>query len=231
MAGLFVDTWHGELLTKENSVDEMTEQPYWDLLSADEKTKAQSYSRFELQKKYIKTRGVLREILASYLKIPAPEIAIQIAEHGKPYLSNYPLYFNLTHTGNEFAVAVSNISEIGIDLEVCRQRKSQSAMVEKCFSSTEQHYWNSLPEDQKALIFYQFWVRKEAFVKAVGRGIALGLNQCEINPDKQNEFLSIPEGYGKASDWKILEVVLGNNDCCALVTQDRDFQYKQFFLQ
>jgi 4'-phosphopantetheinyl transferase len=218
----FVDVWYGELLS-----EELPDQNYWSLLNDDEKDRAKKFTRQNLQKKYIQSRGVLRKILASYLNIEPQNINIKIAEFGKPFLAESTLGFNLSHKDNQFIIAVSNNENIGIDLEHCRNRDNLSALVEKCFSEVEKSYWNALPEKQKIVDFYRFWVRKEAFVKAVGKGISLGLNQCIVNPRDATRFLSIPEAYGLATDWKIMEIQLEKDEICALVVKNADYKYKQ----
>lgn len=230
MCSNFVDIWHGELLSKEGLSREMTEQIYWPLLNHDEREKAATFSLPDLQKKYIKTRGVLRKILSSYLDAEPQNIKIKTGEHGKPYLEESSFHFNLSHTANKFVVVVSNIGEVGVDIEHHRKRKNLSALVKKCFSEEEIVYWSCLSEEHKTRMFFRFWVRKEAFVKAVGRGIALGLDQCIINPQDQACFLDIPEKYGLVSDWKILDVSLDHDDICAVVTKNQDFKYKQMAL-
>lgn len=217
----FVEIWHGDILS-----DELSCQTYLPLLDEYEKDKASTFSNTVLQKKYIKTRAVLRKILASYLNIEPQNLIIKTSEYGKPSLDDDSVFFNLSHKDNQFVLAVSNVGDIGVDLEQCKNRDSISRLAEKFFSEVEILYWHSLSDELKINMFYRFWVRKEAFVKAVGRGIVLGLNQCVINPDNQSRFLSIPEDYGLASNWKILDVPL-NDSVCAVVTKDLKFEYKQ----
>lgn len=231
MKDSFVEIWYGDILsnadqTNESSSDNTIEQIYWSLLSKDERKKAEKYKRWELKQKYIKTRGVLRTILASYLNLKPQNLVIKTTEYGKPFLFEQNLFFNLSHTRNRFVLAVCNMSAIGIDLEYVRERANLSGLVKKCFADSEMIYWNSLSTEQKTIGFYRFWVRKEAFVKAVGRGISLGLDQCVINPEEQSQFLSIPESYGLASEWKITDIVLEQGDICVLVTKDQPFNYQ-----
>jgi len=226
MTANFVEIWHGEILPEEPE-----KQDYYLLLNTDEKEKAAAFKRPEVEKKYIKTRGVLRKVLGNYINQPPQQLLIKTAEHGKPFIEQQGLYFNLSHTGNKFVIAVSNCGEVGVDIEQYRQRLSLSGLVDKCFSVQEKEYWLSLPEEQKTTMFYRFWVRKEAFVKAVGRGIALGLDQCVVNPHKQNHFLSIPDEYGLAADWKIVDIALNKEDVCAMVIQDCQFRYQQIELK
>ena len=222
MSGLFVDVWHGDLLLNQSE-----EHYYWSLLNDQERQKADTYTRPELQKKYVKTRGVLRKILASYLDIESEYIDIKTGDYGKPYLAKGSVNFNLSHTGNKFVLAVGNVGDMGIDLEQHRDRKNLSGLVGKCFSEEESIYWHSLSDMQKTQMFFRFWVRKEAFVKAVGRGIALGLEHCVVDPESQACFLNIPAAYGLASDWKIVDIQLKQEDICALVTKNLEYDYKQ----
>jgi len=222
MKNNFVDVWVGDVLSQK-----IESNDYWSMLNGDEREKAMTFIRLELQQKYIKTRGRLRRVLSSYLKIEPQQIQIKVGQYGKPYLEHNSLHFNLSHSKNKIVIAVSNCSEVGVDVEEYRQQRNLKGLVEKCFSEQEQLYWYSLSEQQKSFMFYHFWVRKEAFVKAVGRGIALGLGQCVVNVDDSNAFVTVPESYGNAIDWKIVDVSLADTIFCALVTKAIDFEYKQ----
>ncbi len=227
MKDSFVEIWHGDILTNETETDVLSEQRYWSFLNQVEKQKAQAFTRLEVQKKYIKTRGVLRKTIASYLDIKPHKVAIKTGEYGKPFLMNNEVYFNLSHSGNQFVIAVSNTGDIGIDMEQCRDRKGMAGIVNKCFSDEEISYWQGLSPSQQLTAFYYFWVRKEAFVKAVGRGIALGLEQCVINLQNQNQFLHIPKEYGTASSWKVIDVEISEHMPCAVVVKNKSFKYRK----
>ncbi|MCF6204348.1 MAG: 4'-phosphopantetheinyl transferase superfamily protein [Methylococcaceae bacterium] len=221
----FVTLWHGEILPKNN-----VSQDFLPLLNEYEKNKASTYTRLDLRQKYINTRGILRLILASYLDCNPQQIPIEKGEYGKPYIPEQlekSVHFNVSHTGNKLVIVVSNCSEVGVDIEQCKNRKSLPGLVEKCFSDKEANYWNTLPEEQKVNMFFRFWVRKEAFVKTVGRGIGLGLNQCSIHPEKQDRFTNIPQCYGFSSNWRIIDVPLGSLNVCAVVTKNMKFNFTQ----
>ena len=227
MSDHFIEIWHGNILSDEDGWDNLSRHECWTYLNDEEKQRALKFARLDLQKKFVKTRGVLRQILASYLDLKPQKIIIKTANYGKPYLTNGTLNFNLSHTGNQFVIAVSDTGDVGIDIEQYRDKKSISGLVKKCFSKVEQDYWNNLSEQQKNIMFYRFWVRKESFVKAVGRGIALGLDQCIINPEEQDYFLEIPSEYGQASSWRIIDVPIDDNSPCAVVISNKPVKYKQ----
>lgn len=139
------------------------------------------------------TQVLLRQILAHYVRISAAKLIIERGEFGKPYLPDFPEWqFNLSHSGEKLLIAVSDEMPVGIDIEKIKPRRSLVDLVKKCFAVSEQNYWFALPENEQLNVFYEFWTRKEAVVKGIGRGIALGLNRCEIDTNQPNAFLNLP---------------------------------------
>ncbi len=102
-------------------------------------------------------------------------------------------------------------------------------MARRCFAERELKIWQPLPEPQRQETFYRLWTKKEAFVKAIGRGIALGLHRCELEPQKDGQLIAIPEEYGVANDWKITEIPVIADFCAALVTPNLEFELRQRF--
>lgn len=211
-----VEIWHGDI------AGDTHHQNYWRVLDAAEQAHAKKITNDVLRNRYIEVHGRLRNILAQTLNEPPEKISIKKAEHGKPYLDGNPeLVFNLSHSAAAMVIAVGWNCQLGVDIENCKPRTSLAALVDKCFAEEEIAYWNKLPDAQKIPEFYRYWTRKEAFVKATGRGIALGLNHCVINPENQTEFLRVPDGCGQASAWHVQDIELGQGVCSALVT-DKD---------
>lgn len=212
-----VEIWHGTI-----AAEDAYYQNYWRVLDAAEQAHAEKMKNDLLRKRYVEVHGRLRNILAQTLNEPPEKINIKTAEHGKPYLADMPeLAFNLSHSADVMVIAVGRNCRLGVDVEYCKPRTSLAGLVNKCFAEEEIAYWNKLPEAQKIPEFYRFWTRKEAFVKATGRGIGLGLNHCVINLENQTEFLRVPADCGQASTWHVQDIALGQGVCSALVT-DKD---------
>jgi len=210
-----VDLWHGELAVVESAY-----QHYWPLLDATERTHAGKLANPLLRQRYVEVHGRLRGVLSRYLGQPPEQINIKKAPHGKPYLADYPgLAFNLSHTANNLMIAVAQNCQLGVDIEHCKPRSNLALLVGKCFADVEAAYWHQLPESEKTVAFYCFWTKKEAFVKATGRGIALGLKACVIDPANPGMFLNLPDDYGQTSAWRIADINLpcGQPLCGALV--------------
>lgn len=194
-------------------------QTYWRVLDEAEQTHAGNLKNALLQKRYVEIHGRLRKLLAQMLDQPPEKIRIKKAGHGKPYLADHPeLSFNLSHSADRMMFAMGWQCQLGVDMEICKPRINMSALVDKCFAEEEATYWNKLPEDRKKTEFYRFWTRKEAFVKATGYGIALGLNHCVINPENFTEFLRVPAKCGHASIWHLLDLDLEEGIFCSVVT-------------
>lgn len=193
------------------------------ILSPEEQQFAQNIRNENLKKQHLKVRVGLRQILASFLNQAAEKINIAKTAYGKPYLPDYPeIHFNISHSGEVLLVAISAMGTVGIDIEQAKtQRRDFSGLVAKCFAESEIKYWNALPEDEKTSEFYRFWTRKEAFVKATGRGLAMGLEQCVIVAGERPYFLSVPENYGQASDWQLFDLSLKPGLYGALVLESR----------
>jgi 4'-phosphopantetheinyl transferase len=210
---LDIDFWYHPL---DASTDQ--HQEYWRILDTTEQQRAIKFSNSLLRERYIVAHGRLRRILASYVNDSAENLVFQKNAHGKPYLSAYSdLAFNLSHSENSMVLAVAKNCQLGIDIEHCKPRSSMAALVDKCFAVEEASYWQQLPETEQLRAFYQFWTRKEAFVKATGLGITLGLKNCALNPDNPQQFLSVPNGCGLASDWCCQDIVLESGVCAAVV--------------
>lgn len=212
-----IEIWHGNI-----AAEDADYQLYWSVLDAAEQAQVGKFKNDLLRKRYVEVHGRLRYVLAQTLNESPEKINIKTAEHGKPYLADNPeLVFNLSHSENAMVIAVGRNCRLGVDVERCKPRTNLIGLVEKCFAEEEIAYWNELPEAQKTVEFFRFWTRKEAFVKATGRGIALGLNKCVINPENQVVFLRVPAGCGLASMWHVLDLALGQGVCSALVTDKK----------
>jgi 4'-phosphopantetheinyl transferase len=208
-----VELWHGTIVAGDEHY-----QRYRRVLDEAEQAHAGRIKNELLQKRYVNIHGQLRNVLARILNESPEKIRIKKAVHGKPYLAdNSELAFNLSYSVNTIVIAVGWNCQLGIDIEVCKQRANFSALVDKCFAKEEAAYWNILPEDTKKREFYRFWTRKEAFVKAAGQGIALGLNRCVVNPENPTEFLRVPAECGQAKAWHVCDINLRGDVSSALV--------------
>ncbi|MGR9051629.1 MAG: 4'-phosphopantetheinyl transferase family protein [Gammaproteobacteria bacterium] len=207
-----IDVWFGRLPNSESiAADD------WRLLDASERDKALRFKLPLLRARYAASHGHLRRILARYLDTAPEDIVIAADAYGKPFLPDRPeRVFNLSHTAEYMAVAVGAGCRLGVDIETCRRRSDPEGIVDKCFGQEEIAYWYALSDAAKHREFFRFWTRKEAFVKASGYGISLGLERCIIDPCNPERMLSVPENCGPASNWHIADLHVAPGAACAV---------------
>ena len=149
-------------------------------VTEDEQLIANSFNSDTYRKTYLSCHALLRLILAAKLNMEPSDLSIIKGSNNKPVLSSNQAYFNLSHTRDAFAFAVSRDFHVGIDLEKVRQSINIHPILEKFFSTKEQEY--ILETATKTFNrFFLLWTRKEALLKALGTGIINNLNQIIVS--------------------------------------------------
>lgn len=175
-------------------------------LSAAEQERAQRFVREQDRRAYVISHAELRRVLSETLNQPASELEILIGEHGKPYINNCNLQFNLSHSGCYALIALSDVGAVGVDIEQHDTRSDYVAIAKRFFTKDEFLYIEN--QSDQRLAFYVIWTYKEAYVKAIGRGIAYGLDSFSVvSPqlkilDCVNGWsinsIKVPNGYSAA---------------------------------
>lgn len=143
----------------------------------------------------------LRALVAAYAGLAVDALPLAVGPHGKPYLDGHPLRFNLSHSGDWSVLALAAGTELGIDLEHARRVKRRTALLERSFTDGERQ---RLAGGGDAA-FLRYWAAKEALVKAIGRGIAYGLKQIEIDerPDGALAVRALGGPAAPANRWRV----------------------------
>lgn len=139
------------------------------------------------EKKYVAQHEAGLKLLIGLLYdrfgITADRADIKLSPSGKPYLASCPeIHFNITHTGNFVAAAVSR-RELGIDLERVHACKPELALRWlKPFGG------ETVSDD---IGFTRAWTRFESYIKLTGRGLA------EDDFSRPHEFIECdaPDGF------------------------------------
>ncbi|HOU15897.1 MAG TPA: 4'-phosphopantetheinyl transferase superfamily protein [Anaerolineae bacterium] len=155
-------------------------------LAPDEIARAERFRFSEHRARFVVAHGALRDILSRYLDIPAEQLSFAINPYGKPAFAapEYAwLQFNLSHSGDLILIAVSRDRPIGIDVEHIIPPDDFPRLVEQFFSPNENAAFRALPESKRAAAFFAGWTRKEAYVKALGIGVSLPLDQFDVTMD------------------------------------------------
>ena len=188
-------------------------------MSDDEKRRAERFRFDRDRNKFIVVRATLRKILSRYLSALPQEIVFCYSEAGKPALTGCDqadLHFNLSHSRNWAVFVVARGRRVGIDVEETRIINDLQAIAGRSFTAREANSLRSLSPDECQDTFFRDWTRKEAFVKAVGEGLALSLRQIEVLP--RAEDMEIVHTYNGVL-WSICDVPIAPNCFCALAIE------------
>ncbi|MFC3653003.1 4'-phosphopantetheinyl transferase family protein [Dyella humi] len=128
-------------------------------------------------------REPLCALLGIYLGLPAGDIALVDGKHGRPELAepwNGLLQFNWSHSGDTALVALARRVAPGVDIERLRPRARAMQLADRFFHPEETAALASLDATEREQAFLQLWTGKEAVLKAMGRGIAFGLDRLRL---------------------------------------------------
>ncbi len=154
-------------------------------LAPDEEARARRFRHEKDRQAYIVARGLLRLLLAHYLRRTAGEIRFSVNPYGKPALDpppgEAPLQFNLSHSADLVLLAVADGREVGVDVERVRTMSDLEGLAERYFAEREYRELCALPDVHRQAAFFNCWSRKEAFIKALGKGLAFPLDQFEVS--------------------------------------------------
>jgi 4'-phosphopantetheinyl transferase len=161
-----------------------------------------------------------RQILSRYCELKASDIQYHYNSHRKPsLLKNRNIKFNLSHSG-EYALLAIGKHELGIDIESCKPRTSLPRLANRFFASEETEFLMAHPEHLQAALFYKIWTHKEAYLKAIGTGIATPLPSFSVihnnkfEPHCLNTITKQPD-YG----WHQAEINAADNYKAALTIE------------
>ncbi|EFJ24908.1 hypothetical protein SELMODRAFT_149567 [Selaginella moellendorffii] len=153
---------------------------YESFLSSDERDRVYSVDSERLRKERLLTRALVRTTLARYSggTIAPGSLKFSKNEFGKPELvGTNGLCFSLSHTSSLISCAVTTHSELGVDVEDKRRVFGSNLMrLARRWLSDKEVSWlqgfASSSSDEQRRRFIQLWTLKEAYVKALGRGIS-----------------------------------------------------------
>ena len=121
-----------------------------------------------------------REVLARYLGVAPHTLHFERESRGKPLLHpSDRLSFNLSHAGSQGLLAVTYGPRIGVDIEALRPLIDPLGLAKRFFSPAEAEVLAALVDPLSA--FFRAWVRKEAYLKALGGTVPSWLSRFAVS--------------------------------------------------
>ncbi|HEX4960088.1 MAG TPA: 4'-phosphopantetheinyl transferase superfamily protein [Thermoanaerobaculia bacterium] len=176
-------------------------------LSPDEWERARRFRFDKHRRQYVVGRGALRSLLASYLGTRPEAVRFTYGPRGKPFLAapldGTGLQFNLSNSDELALAGFVHGREIGVDVEFLRPMKDCEEIAERFFSESERQALRRIPFPAKQEAFFNCWTRKEAYLKAVGEGLAAPLDSFDVTLalGEAPRMLTLEGDAARAAHW------------------------------
>lgn len=188
-------------------------------LTADEKERAARFHFARDRRRYVAGRGTLRALLGAYLSLPAGEVRLQYGAQGKPALAaehGSTLQFNVAHSHELALLAFTRGRALGVDVEYARPLPEMLSIASRFFSAQEVAALRATPEAAQRKSFFRIWSRKEAFIKATGKGLSQPLEAFNVMAADGRPLTTV-ELEGEKSCWRLWDLAAGEAYGAALV--------------
>lgn len=149
-----------------------SEEELYNMLQLDEKEQQhfQALSKAR-QKQWLGSRVLLRTLLQT-----EQPIELNIDEHRKPFLNNFPFEISISHAKHMAAVIIYEGKKVGIDIEKISERILK---IKNKFLSTEELKFISATNELEQL--HVCWGAKESLFKLYGKGSLPFIQGIKIN--------------------------------------------------
>ncbi|MGA9130662.1 MAG: 4'-phosphopantetheinyl transferase superfamily protein, partial [Candidatus Sulfotelmatobacter sp.] len=210
------------------------ESRWQSVLSPDESKRASRFHFVSDRQRFVASRALLRTILGAYLTAHANDLSFSYSEEKKPSLgsahADSGLTFNVSHSGAIALYAFTRRREIGVDVEQARRDFDVERIARRFFSPREQRRLADFSAEERVDAFFRCWTRKEAYIKATGKGLSLPLTQFDVSlgPVNKSALLETRPDGSEAGRWFLREVRGGAGYMAALCVRGQDWKLKDW---
>jgi 4'-phosphopantetheinyl transferase len=191
-------------------------------LSDHERVRAAQIADARRRRSWMRSRGVLRELLARYLGSDAGGVELTVGPHGKPELvgdrgQRPELFFNLSHSRGLALYAFSSHAPVGVDVQALRDARRRRAvdhiaLARSAFGEHEAQRLSLVAPERHEWEFLRAWTRHEAELKRLGRGLGVGA-EADGRPGRDSAVA--PPDKPHTASW-IVELDVGGRAVAAL---------------
>ncbi|MCC6817303.1 MAG: 4'-phosphopantetheinyl transferase superfamily protein [Bacteroidia bacterium] len=194
-----------------------TELRFLPLLSNAERQRYINYLKWKDARRFLISKATLRLLLANMLDLNPLDLEFESSLDKKPFLKygDSLIEFNVSHTDKTVVFAFDN-APIGIDVESSHNFKRSDVIGPMVLSIDEQLSIANSANVKES--FCLCWTRKEAFVKAIGKGLD---NDIVKVPSLDGQH-QIWENWERAIlNWKVSSFALDNGHVCSIAYYER----------
>ncbi len=220
-----VHVWRIGLEQPEEVVRELRNQ-----LSDDECRRADRFYAETHRARFVVGRASMRTVLGRYLGEEPARLNFPTNPQGKPGLEGTRLEFNLSHSANLAVLAVTLERRVGIDVEQLRPMPEEDRIAARFFSAPECEAFLKLPAARRNAAFFSIWTRKEAYIKAIGLGLAMPLDRFDVPAHDEflNELVPVLSRSDEPGSWMLRDFSAGEGYLGAIVAEGLDWAVRLF---
>lgn len=210
-----VHVWRIQLNQEDDRLDRFRRT-----LETDELERAARFHFDKHRRHFIVARGFLRSVVARYLGSEPETLRFKYGAYGKPALGReHTLRFNLSHSNEVALLAVSLHAELGVDVEHIRADFASEDIARRYFSRAEVEVFNALPQEERVAAFFRCWTRKEAYIKAIGKGFSQALDRFDVTLAPELAAALLRAEDDDASRWWMSDIEVGEGYAGALIVE------------
>jgi 4'-phosphopantetheinyl transferase len=169
---------------------------------------------------FVLARGILRTLLGRYLGISPASVRFQYGSNGKPALATLAdLHFNASHTQGLAVFAFASGCALGVDVERIRAMPLMHGIARRFLCAEEAGELQSLQKGEQEHAFFLCWTRKEAYIKAIGEGMAAQLDSFRVTlrPGRPARLIFAASDPHDTGEWNLCDLRLAPQFAAALV--------------
>lgn len=187
-------------------IDESTVMKYEALLSLSDQVKISRFHLWQDARLTLLGRCLLIKGLTQFGFSTDKIRQLEFSRFKKPFLRDAP-NFNISHSG-KYVVCVISDNEIGVDIE-----EIKTLDIDDFKDHWTEDEWSRIVGSSKSLEqFYRYWTRKEAIIKADGRGMMIPLNKISV---VEADFTL------DATRWFYTDIEIAPNYCCSIASLEK----------
>jgi 4'-phosphopantetheinyl transferase len=204
-------------------IDQKTLDHQAQYLSIDECERADRFVHEDDKKRLIIAYSGLRVLLSKCLFLPPACLKFKMNAHGKPYLPNASICFNLSHSKNWIVWAIAMNNVVGVDVEYQRGDIDLLSLAKRFFAKEEFEAIKSTKPIHRLSAFYRCWTRKESYIKAIGKGLSYPLDNFSVPIQKEifGYELRANESKSDHEKWYLYSLDMPRKYTGALVLQKK----------
>ena len=186
------------------------------VLSSDEIRRSEYFYRQKDRDRFVIAHGLLKLLLSYYLGVSPAKLDITHNRFGKPSLrcsSPYgKLCFNMSHSNSIVTYAFCWNREVGVDIEQVRPIQGFEAVVERFWPEQKRLFFLKLPDSRKALYFFTWWTRVEAYLKAKGKGLTRFRKDLDTSSSRSEleKLFDLSREVHEVDSWTVRKVAVGD---------------------